>query len=61
MSIHKAGSLGLSTIGINDELSVHRNLNVDSLVRDITSNGEGLIASSGAAICLLYTSPSPRD
>ena len=42
MSIHKAGSLGLSTIGINDELSVHRNLNVDSLVRDITSNGEAV-------------------
>ena len=50
MSIHKAGSLGLSAIRINDELSVHRNLNVDSLVEDIISNGEGLIASSGAAM-----------
>ena len=50
MSIHKAGLLGLSSIGINDELSVHRNLNVDSLVEDILSNGEGLIASSGAAM-----------
>ena len=63
MSIHKAGSLGLSSIGINDELSVHRNLNVDSLVEDIISNGEGLIASSGAAMVDTgkYTGRSPQD
>ena len=63
MSIHKAGSLGLSSIGINNELSVHRNLNVDSLVEDIISNGEGLIASSGAAMVDTgkYTGRSPQD
>ena len=63
MSIHKAGSLGLSAIRINDELSVHRNLNVDSLVEDIISNGEGLIASSGAAMVDTgkYTGRSPQD
>ena len=35
MGNYKAGSLGLSSIGIDDELSLHRNLTVDSLVEDI--------------------------
>ena len=63
MSVHNAGSLGLSSIRINDELLVHRNLNVDSLVEDIISNGEGLIASSGAAMVDTgkYTGRSPQD
>ena len=50
MGKYKAGLLGLSSIGIDDELSLHRNLTVDSLVEDIISNGEGLLASSGDAI-----------
>ena len=63
MGNYKAGSLGLSSIGIDDELSLHRNLTVDSLVEDIISNEEGLLASSGAAIVDTgkYTGRSPQD
>ena len=63
MSSYKTESLGLEKIGIDLEIDIHRNLSVDTLVKDIVSNGEGLIASSGAAMVDTgeYTGRSPQD
>ena len=77
MTTYKAKDLDLQKLGLNDNLVISRNLSYQDLVLDIVNNGEGHIASSGAAmidsgkytgrspkdkyICLLYTSPSPRD
>ena len=63
MNSYKAESLNLEKIGIDHELKIHRNLNVETLVNDIVSNGEGLIASNGAAMVDTgkYTGRSPKD
>ena len=73
MNQYKAIDLGLETLGLKQDKILSRNLSPKELVSDIIKNGEGLIASSGAAMidsgeytgrspnCLLYTSPSPRD
>ena len=63
MSIIKSEKLGLNSIGIKDGLIFHRNLSVESLVDDIISNKEGILASTGAAIVDTgkYTGRSPND
>ena len=70
MNQYKAIDLGLESLGLKQDKVLSRNLSSEDLVSDIIKNGEGLIASSGAAMidsgeytgsCLLYTSPSPRD
>ena len=63
MSIIQSEKLGLKSIGIKDGLTFHRNLSVESLVDDIISNEEGILASTGAAIVDTgkYTGRSPKD
>mgnify|MGYP001174966802 FL=1 len=63
MSIIQSEKLGLNSIGIKDGLIFHRNLSVESLVDDIISNKEGILASTGAAIVDTgkYTGRSPND
>ena len=63
MSIIQSEKLGLNLIGIKDDLNFHRNLSVESLVDDIISNEEGILASTGAAIVDTgkYTGRSPKD
>ncbi len=63
MSIIQSEKLGLKSIGIKDDLTFHRNLSVESLVDDIISNEEGILASTGAAMVDTgkYTGRSPKD
>ena len=63
MSSYKAENLDLGEIGIDHKIDIHRNLNVKTLVHDIVSNGEGLLASNGAAMVDTgkYTGRSPQD
>ena len=63
MSIIQSEKLELSSIGIKDDLTLHRNLSVESLVGDIISNNEGVLSSTGAAIVDTgkYTGRSPQD
>ena len=63
MSSYKAENLDLGEIGIDHKIDIHRNLNVKTLVHDIVSNGEGLLASNGAALVDTgkYTGRSTQD
>ena len=63
MSIIQSEKLGLNSVGIKDDLIIHRNLSIDSLVDNIISNEEGILASTGAAIVDTgkYTGRSPKD
>ena len=59
----KAVSLNLGELGIDHDLDIYRNMNVETLIKDIVSNDEGLIASNGAAMVDTgkYTGRSPQD
>ena len=63
MTTYKAKDLDLQKLGLNDNLVISRNLSYQDLVLDIVSNGEGYIASSGAAMIDSgkYTGRSPKD
>ena len=63
MTTYKAKDLDLQKLGINNDLVISRNLSYQDLVSDIVSNGEGHIASSGAAMIDSgkYTGRSPKD
>ena len=63
MTIFKAKDLGLQKLGIKNNLVISRNLSYQNLVSDIIKNGEGHIASSGAAMIDSgkYTGRSPKD
>ncbi len=63
MAIYKAKDLDLQKLGINNDLVISRNLSYQDLVSDIVKNGEGHIASSGAAMIDSgkYTGRSPKD
>ena len=63
MAKYKAKDLDLQKLGINDDLVISRNLSYQDLVSDIVNNGEGHIASSGAAMIDSgkYTGRSPKD
>ena len=63
MSTYKASDLGLKSLGLSDNISISRNLSYEDLVEDIIKNGEGNIASSGAAMIDSgeYTGRSPKD
>ena len=50
MTTYKAKDLDLQKLGLNDNLVISRNLSYQDLVLDIVNNGEGHIASSGAAM-----------
>ena len=55
--------LGLNKLGLLDLTNVHRNLSVESMVKDIVNNGEGVIGLRGAAMVDtgIYTGRSPKD
>ena len=63
MTTYKAKDLDLQKLGINNDLVISRNLSYQDLVSDIVNNGEGHIASSGAAMIDSgkYTGRSPKD
>ena len=63
MSKYKPSDLGLKSLGLSDNISISRNLSYEDLVLDIIKNGEGNIASSGAAMIDSgeYTGRSPKD
>ena len=63
MRTYKASDLGLKSLGLSDNISISRNLSYEDLVSDIIKNGEGNIASSGAAMIDSgeYTGRSPKD
>ena len=63
MSTYKASDLGLKSLGLSDNILISRNLSYEDLVEDIIKNGEGNIASSGAAMIDSgeYTGRSPKD
>jgi len=63
MNQYKAIDLGLDTLGLKQDKVLSRNLSPNDLVSDIINNGEGLIASSGAAMIDSgeYTGRSPKD
>ena len=63
MATYKAKDLDLQKLGLNNDLDISRNLRYQDLVLDIVSNGEGYIASSGAAMIDSgkYTGRSPKD
>ena len=63
MNQYKATDLGLETLGLKQDKILSRNLSPEDLVSDIIKNGEGLIASSGAAMIDSgeYTGSSPKD
>ena len=63
MNQYKAIDLGLETLGLKQDKVLARNLSPEDLVSDIIKNGEGLIASSGAAMIDSgeYTGRSPKD
>ena len=63
MTTYKAKDLDLQKLGLNDDLVISRNLSYQDLVLDIVNNGEGHIASSGAAMIDSgkYTGRSPKD
>jgi len=63
MTTYKAKDLDLQKLGLNDNLVISRNLSYQDLVLDIVNNGEGHIASSGAAMIDSgkYTGRSPKD
>ena len=63
MTTYKAKDLDLQKLGLNDNLVISRNLSYQDLVLDIVNNGEGYIASSGAAMIDSgkYTGRSPKD
>ena len=63
MSTYKPSDLGLKSLGLSDNISISRNLSYEDLVSDIIKNGEGNIASSGAAMIDSgeYTGRSPKD
>ena len=63
MTTYKAKDLDLQKLGLNDNLVISRNLCYQDLVLDIVNNGEGHIASSGAAMIDSgkYTGRSPKD
>ena len=63
MNDYKAIDLGLEALGLKSDNVLSRNLSSEDLVADIVKNGEGLIASSGAAMIDSgkYTGRSPKD
>ena len=63
MATYKAKDLDLQKLGLNNDLDISRNLRYQDLVLDIVSNGEGFIASNGAAMIDSgkYTGRSPKD
>ena len=63
MNYYKVIDLGLEALGLKSDKSLSRNLSSEDLVSDIVKNGEGLIASSGAAMIDSgeYTGRSPKD
>ena len=63
MNQYKAIDLGLESLGLKQDKVLSRNLSPKDLVSDIIKNGEGLIASSGAAMIDSgeYTGRSPKD
>ena len=63
MNTYKPSDLGLKSLGLSDNISISRNLSYEDLVLDIIKNGEGHIASSGAAMIDSgeYTGRSPKD
>ena len=63
MTTYRAKDLGLQKLGISNDLVICRNLSYQNLVSDIVNNGEGHIASSGAAMIDsgMYTGRSPKD
>ena len=63
MTTYKAKDLDLQKLGLNNDLDISRNLRYQDLVLDIVSNGEGFIASNGAAMIDSgkYTGRSPKD
>ena len=63
MTTYKAKDLDLQKLGLINDLDISRNLRYQDLVLDIVSNGEGFIASNGAAMIDSgkYTGRSPKD
>ena len=63
MNTCKPSDLGLKSLDLSDNISISRNLSYEHLVLDIIKNGEGNIASSGAAMIDSgeYTGRSPKD